>query len=126
MKRLFIILMCFVLLAGCTDADASSRKSVTVNYPKDTTVNGYRIPSKESTNEPINTSSKENSTDVSSNATSSAPQVNIQYCANIKSRVFHMPDCSSVSTMKEENKLFLSDRDALIADGYKPCGKCNP
>ena len=49
------------------------------------------------------------------------------YIANKSSKTFHKPTCSSVSKMKEENKLEItSTREQMIADGYKPCGTCNP
>ena len=43
------------------------------------------------------------------------------------SKKFHYPDCKSVNQMKEENRLFTSlSREELLAEGYKPCGNCNP
>lgn len=53
------------------------------------------------------------------------PEVN--YIANTNTKKFHLPDCSSVKDMKEENKwLFSGIRDALIEQGYQPCKRCNP
>lgn len=112
----------FLSCIGCDSNDVTSapRKSVEIHLPEDDTVNGYR-------NE---TASKEAPT--VSNATSitasseTSPSADIQYCANINTKVFHLKSCTSATNMKEENKYFLSDRDALIADGYKPCGRCNP
>ena len=49
------------------------------------------------------------------------------YIANKNTHKFHFPDCSSVDSMKEKNKYyFFGDREELIAEGYKPCGRCNP
>ncbi len=49
------------------------------------------------------------------------------YILNIKSHKFHLPDCSGVATMKENNKLeFNGTREELIELGYKPCGTCKP
>lgn len=46
---------------------------------------------------------------------------------NTSSRRFHLPDCSSVSTIREQNRAdFTGTREALIEMGYKPCGSCNP
>lgn len=53
----------------------------------------------------------------------------VKYIANINpnSMKFHKPDCSSVSKMSEKNKLEVTaTREQMIADGYKPCGICNP
>ena len=49
------------------------------------------------------------------------------YVVNTNSWKFHYPGCSSVSKMKDSNKLVLqTTRDALIAQGYSPCGQCHP
>ena len=49
------------------------------------------------------------------------------YILNTNSRVFHLPDCSSVSSMSDKNKEeFNGSRDKLIDEGYKPCSRCNP
>lgn len=49
------------------------------------------------------------------------------YILNTNSHVFHLPDCSGVSSMSEKNKEeFHGSREELIEDGYKPCSRCNP
>ena len=49
------------------------------------------------------------------------------YILNTSSRKFHLPDCSSVSSMKEENKsTYTGSREDLIEQGYEPCGQCKP
>lgn len=49
------------------------------------------------------------------------------YVINTGSRVFHNPDCTSTTQMKESNKRFSTEtREELIAAGYKPCGNCKP
>lgn len=49
------------------------------------------------------------------------------YVLNISNDKFHTPDCSSVETIKDKNKQKVTmNRDELIANGYSPCGKCNP
>ncbi len=49
------------------------------------------------------------------------------YIANKNSKKFHYPDCSSVSKMSDKNKLYITaTHDEMIADGYTPCGICNP
>ena len=54
-------------------------------------------------------------------------EAEVRYIANMNSKKFHYPDCSSVSDMKEENKwYFTGTRDELIEKGYVPCKRCNP
>ena len=49
------------------------------------------------------------------------------YILNTNSKKFHYPDCSSVDQMNESNKQeFFGTRDEAIAQGYDPCGRCNP
>ena len=49
------------------------------------------------------------------------------YVLNVSTKRFHYSDCKSVGQMKESNKReFEGSRENLIADGYKPCGICNP
>ena len=49
------------------------------------------------------------------------------YVANKKSKIFHLPFCSSVNSMNEENKIYhKGEREQLIANGYTPCKKCCP
>ena len=118
-KILILLFVIFsVFLCGCSGTDSVSRESVTVNMPSDNTVNGYRVKykSEETVSSPQST--------VSDKQTSESKT--IQYCANTSSKKFHLPDCSSVKSTKDENKLFLSDRDQLIELGYEPCKRCNP
>ena len=128
MKRIFTLLLCFLMLSSCGNADTASHTRVKINYPDDSTVNGYRVSQSVTDGMPSTVSKVDTYTESSvvSDISSKEENAKIQYCANINSHVFHLPDCSSVSTIKEHNKLFLSDRDTLIADGYKPCGRCNP
>ena len=49
------------------------------------------------------------------------------YVLNTNTKKFHLPDCSSVKTMKDKNKqIFNGSREEVIAQGYKPCKRCNP
>ncbi len=51
----------------------------------------------------------------------------MDYVLNTSGKKFHMPDCSSVKTMKAENKEeYHGARENLILQGYVPCGSCNP
>lgn len=49
------------------------------------------------------------------------------YIVNEKSKKFHLPDCYSVSTMAEKNKIYYNgSREELTEQGYEPCKKCCP
>jgi len=55
------------------------------------------------------------------------PPQSASYIANKNTKKFHYPSCSSVSDMKEKNKLYYEgSRDDLINQGYVPCKRCNP
>jgi len=49
------------------------------------------------------------------------------YIGNKNSMKFHYPECTAAGKMKETNKVYLHcTREKAIADGYTPCGQCNP
>ncbi len=49
------------------------------------------------------------------------------YIVNTNTGKFHRETCSSVSRIKEENRMDVSEtREALLAEGYEPCGNCKP
>ena len=48
------------------------------------------------------------------------------YVGNRNSGKFHYSWCSSVSDMKEKNKVTFHSREEAIAEEYVPCKKCNP
>lgn len=47
------------------------------------------------------------------------------YVLNSRSKKFHRPECSSVSTMKTPEEVTIT-RQELIDQGYSPCGNCQP
>lgn len=50
-----------------------------------------------------------------------------KYVLNLKTMKFHLPSCSEVDRITEENrKNTTTTRDSLINQGYTPCQKCNP
>ena len=58
---------------------------------------------------------------------SADPAQDETYILNVRSKKFHRPDCASVDSMREENReTFHGSREALIEQGYAPCGSCNP
>lgn len=51
----------------------------------------------------------------------------VTFVLNTSTHRFHRPDCSSVQDMKEKNRRdFTGPREDALAEGYKPCGRCNP
>ncbi len=49
------------------------------------------------------------------------------YVLNTNTDVFHLPTCSSASSIAPHNRQdYTGSRDALIADGYTACGRCHP
>lgn len=51
----------------------------------------------------------------------------VQYVLNTKSKKIHLPDCSSVSKIQEDNKEVTDkSKEDLIDEGYEPCGSCKP
>ena len=49
------------------------------------------------------------------------------YVLNTRSMKFHLPECSGVATMSESNRRdYTGSRQALLDQGYSPCGTCNP
>ena len=60
-------------------------------------------------------------------AVASVASSGTDYVLNTNTNRFHYPSCSSVSDMKSENtSYFTGSRDEVIAQGYKPCGRCKP
>ena len=50
-----------------------------------------------------------------------------EYVLNTNSKRFHKVDCGDISNIRPENREVVNEsRGILIADGYKPCGKCDP
>lgn len=53
--------------------------------------------------------------------------VEASYVLNKNTKKFHVPSCSSVTQMKEKNKIyFTGSRQEVIDNGYAPCKNCNP
>ena len=51
----------------------------------------------------------------------------VKYVLNTNTHKFHYPYCSSVEDIADYNYAESSkSRDELIAEGYKPCKRCNP
>lgn len=120
-----------LLFSGCSFNGAgktASSTAITVNMPKDDTVNGYRKSGENpSASDGMPDSiSADNITVGTESTTQQSPAKSNAYCGNKNSKVFHKSNCGSVSTMKNENKVFFNNRDEFIKNGYKPCSRCSP
>ncbi len=63
----------------------------------------------------------------SHSADSPLPPADAVYILNTSTKKFHLPDCSSAKSIAEHNRAeHLGQRDALISQGYSPCGICEP
>lgn len=50
-----------------------------------------------------------------------------EYVLNTNTKVFHLPGCSYVESISDENKeVYTGTRDSVIDMGYDSCGHCNP
>ena len=56
------------------------------------------------------------------------PAANVfTYVINTGSGIFHYPSCSSAKRISDANRSeYTGTRDDLIAQGYSPCGNCDP
>lgn len=53
--------------------------------------------------------------------------VPVEYVLNINSKKIHLPDCSAVGSIKDENKKEIKKIDQeLLDDGYVFCKQCDP
>lgn len=57
----------------------------------------------------------------------SQPPAGTDYILNTNSRKFHLPDCSGAAKIGIRNRAeYTGARESLLAEGYVPCGICNP
>ena len=68
------------------------------------------------------TSSSSSATHSSSSSSSGSGS----YVGNANTGKFHISGCDSVDKMSEKNKVFFSNRNDAINQGYVPCKRCNP
>ena len=125
MKRILLLLAMPFILCSCNSAKENTNSPVTINLPKDNTVNGYRTEdAKTTSNSSMPNIIKAEEITVISSFTQNSTSKN--YCGNKNSKVFHSSSCGSVASTKDENKVYFLSRQEFISQGYKPCGRCNP
>lgn len=58
---------------------------------------------------------------------STIEQTETEYVINTNTGKFHLPSCSSAQQLDESNKQMTAEsRQALLDQGYTPCGRCKP
>ena len=90
---------------------------VNINYAdgSNSAIDGYVLTPSNATEEDVTRS------------TSGQSSQQYNYVVNTNTKKFHYPTCSSVSDMKEKNKMYYEGtRDELVELGYDPCKRCNP
>ena len=108
-----------------TTAPAAVEEAIPSTEPMQETTEPSADPTEETT-EPSETPA-ESTGESTEPEESAATGTERDYVLNTNSKKFHYPDCSSVSQMKESNRAdFHGTRDAAIAQGYDPCGRCKP
>lgn len=65
---------------------------------------------------------------LSDTPTTATPSTNdTEYVLNTKTKKIHLPDCSSVDSIQEDNKEITDkSKEELLREGYEPCGSCKP
>lgn len=71
------------------------------------------------------TQEKEDTLEETRTALSNSTREDCDYILNIHTKKIHLPDCSSVKAMDEDNMAFYKgDEDSLLSQGYTPCENC--
>ncbi len=88
---------------------------ITIDYATgDSTLSGETVDASKNNNTIITEKSQDDGTE-------------LDYVLNTNTKKFHLPDCKSVSDMKEKNKqVYHGSREDLLTLGYKSCGNCHP
>lgn len=73
------------------------------------------------------TSSSKPTTSVEENTNTNENTGSTKYVLNTNSKKFHYPTCGSAGRISAKNYAESNEsRDSLIAQGYSPCGNCDP
>lgn len=73
------------------------------------------------------TTKKTETTTKKTETTTREANTSVAYVLNTNSMKFHYPTCSSAKQISPQNYAESNkSRDQLIADGYDPCGRCDP
>lgn len=87
----------------------------------------YADGSSSSTSNSNNTTNSSKPTVTPDNDTNNNNQASTKYVLNTNTKKFHYPTCGSAGRIAAKNYAESNEsRDALIAQGYSPCGNCDP
>ncbi len=119
MKRFFALFFAILFVfafSGCENKKTEDKKTpITINLPKDNTVNGYR-----------NSESKPSANLTTDSITVTENTQSYTYWGNKNSKKFHKVSCSSFKSTKDTNKVYYKSRDEFVTRGYEGCKMCNP
>lgn len=119
MRKFIFILIILLLLfcSSCNQIKQIEKEPVEINFSNDGTVNGYR--------DKVSTlPDKIQSDDVQIGQV--IDKNSIKYCGNKNSKKFHLSTCAYADKIKDENKVYFTNKNEYINKGYSPCKSCNP
>ena len=113
MKRLILVCLMLFLLSGCRE-EGIIIETMTPSPPTSAT-------------EAVTTTSTQTVGTSEANHEAETPTGSITYVLNVGTKKFHLSTCSSATEIKAENRKESNEsREALIDQGYAPCGRCHP
>ena len=116
------LILLFVVAFFVAIADRKSSPDVQTAEPETTSI---------TTTTPTETTTTENTTTTSANTTTTKNTTTndnkYDYVLNTSTMKYHSPKCSSVKDIEPQNRKDVhTTSDDLKAQGYEPCGRCNP
>jgi DNA-entry nuclease len=98
---------------------------IVINYKTGESALATDAPTWDTEEESSSVSESESETESETESESEAPVST--YVLNTSTKKYHKPTCSSVSSMKEENKKTVECTEEELLDmEYSPCGSCKP
>lgn len=111
-------------------ADGSSKEgdpAKATTTTKATTKSTTKSTTKKSTTAPVRNTTKTTTKKSTTKPVTKSDDVTGTYILNTNTHKFHYPECGDVNKMAEKNKQsYTGSRNALISQGYSPCGHCHP
>lgn len=118
MKRMISVCLLLVLLWGCRE-EGIIIETMTPSPPTSAMEAAATTALTETTVAPTETTTATEETTI--------PAGTGTYVLNTGTKKFHLPTCSSAAEIKAENrKESNATRYELMAEGYAPCGRCDP
>ena len=118
MKRLILVCLLLLFLCGCREEGIIIETMI----PSPPTTATEAV----ATTAPVQTNPASSETTEGTEETT-IPAGSGAYILNTGTKKFHLPTCSSAAEIKAENrKESNATRYELMAEGYAPCGRCDP